>query len=828
MDFIYHLFPQNILHALGWTVLHSLWQAFLVALFLAAYLLLSKKKTARSRYLAGCTAMCTTLLLSIFTFLFLLNKGGHAAGFNEEQGVIEGNLVDSIQLISSSSFHSYFTEHIPLIVTAWLIGMLFFILKTLGGLLYIQRLRTKHLSAVPASWAKLHQQLHRQLNIKMPVKLSVSLLVKAPVVVGWLKPIILMPIAAVNQLSLEQVEAILAHELAHVARYDYLINILQTIVEALFYFNPAVWWISSNIRLERESCCDDLAVQTCGNSIAYAKALVALQEMHPVPTSTLALSFSQNKQQLLHRIQRILKSPDKKSNVMEKISVTVLLLFTVVLLSFKTHSQEPISTDNTSESALVNSDHTASLKVHPTKDSLPNHIIKKITGPIKVVMKNGDVIEIELAEDMNGEKPVVQSVTHNGVPVSPDDYDQYDLENINPNDIATIDVSPKKQKDKGQIRIHKKDNGKEIELMMKDGDIKHLEIDGKKIAAADYPKYQNQIDELVNDLPPAPPAPPMPPKAPAAVAPIAPPSPPSAIPAPPAPPAPVAPRVRTITSEKNGKSMTFTIESTNGEDPVLLEIKNKKKGKVKINGRRIKGLKDGEKAVIIQDLNGKAKRKRKFWDNSNQRVFWLDEEPEVAIAFPEISPEVEEALIQEHGFIFPNNSNTSEDLWAVIADENRLNGVALIDASRSAQELLLKDYEVQQMDLFEHLEDQKRRTKWMKENEELLRELEARKAEEHQLLRGKTERLRMNRFEEGRILLEKSKQAQAWEQLKGAEQERYKSNLAQQLDQSTYFLQDLNNHQSTILALEKEIAASKELLEALKAKSSAQKMEKAH
>lgn len=338
MELINQILPTELVHALGWTVLHSLWQAFAVALLLAAYLLAWQKTDARKRYIAGNLAMATTLLLALGTFLYYLSQSG--LQIELASAFYANDLMEPSHYFTAdnqSFFREYFDKNIPLIVAIWLIGMVFFVLKMFGGLLYIQRLKNRMTAELPKAWQDKMHQLSIELDIRRPVRLLESVLVKAPIVVGWLKPVILLPIGTVNYLTPAQVEAILAHELAHIARHDYLLNLLQSFMETLFYFNPAVWWMSAQVRTERENCCDDIAVRLCGNSFAYAKALVSLQEMQ-LAGPALAMSFSKNKNQLLLRIQRILQPSQNKSNVMEKLSATILLTVAVVLLSVQANT----------------------------------------------------------------------------------------------------------------------------------------------------------------------------------------------------------------------------------------------------------------------------------------------------------------------------------------------------------------------------------------------------------------------------------------------------------------------------------------------------------
>ncbi len=338
MDFIHQLLPNDILQALGWTVLHSLWQAFAVALLLAAYLLAWQKTDARKRYAAGNVALGSILLLALGTFSFYLNKSQAEPEPASEIWSEDGELLGHYFTEGNAGFFSeYFTEHLPLIVSVWCIGLVFFMLKLMGGLLYIQQLKTRMTSPLPSEWQEYVAMLCGEMNIRRPVQLLESALAQTPMVLGWLKPVILLPIGAVNHLTPTQVEAILAHEMAHVLRQDYLLNLLQSLVETIFYFNPAVWWVSAHVRTERENCCDDIAVRYCGNSLAYAKALVSLQELQ-MAAPALAMPFSKNKNQLLHRIKRILQPSQNKSNVMEKLSATLLLTVAVVLLSVQANT----------------------------------------------------------------------------------------------------------------------------------------------------------------------------------------------------------------------------------------------------------------------------------------------------------------------------------------------------------------------------------------------------------------------------------------------------------------------------------------------------------
>ncbi|MCB0588014.1 MAG: M56 family metallopeptidase, partial [Phaeodactylibacter sp.] len=339
MNPVYSLLTGEVGYALGWTVVHSLWQAMLIALLLAVVLIGLQRRSANVRYLLANLSMLAILLASVVTFFIYYQPVAESSGAGSigegPSGPAEfgGEEAASALGMALEGAEAYFEEHLPLILCIWLLGVAFFVLRLLGGIAYVQHLKHYKVAPLAPAWQNRLGQLACRLQLNRPVRLMESALVKAPMAIGYLKPIVLLPIGAINGLTAEQVEAVLAHELAHIYRRDYLFNILQSIIEALYYFNPAVWWISANIRMERENCCDDIAVALCGNSLAYAKALVKIEEASQrAPRMAMALA-SRGKGRLLLRVKRILNQPQNKSNIMEKFTATALLLAAILLLS---------------------------------------------------------------------------------------------------------------------------------------------------------------------------------------------------------------------------------------------------------------------------------------------------------------------------------------------------------------------------------------------------------------------------------------------------------------------------------------------------------------
>ena len=165
---------------------------------------------------------------------------------------------------------------LPAIVWVWLAGVTMLIARLAGGCWRVHRLRTAATVAPLSSWQSTAERLARRLRVGVPFRVIESAVVDTPILIGWLKPLVVLPLAALANMTAAQVEALIAHELAHVRRRDYAINLLQTVAEALLFFHPGVWWISRRIRQEREHCCDDAAIGIVGEPAAYAEALMTL------------------------------------------------------------------------------------------------------------------------------------------------------------------------------------------------------------------------------------------------------------------------------------------------------------------------------------------------------------------------------------------------------------------------------------------------------------------------------------------------------------------------------------------------------------------------
>jgi len=284
------ILTHPVLGQIGWTLLHSLWQGALVGLLFAGLRFGLRRRSANARYLAGCVCLALLAAIPALTLLGGLTRsreaGAGAAAVSApasltaptssaggDGSLFAGNGADW-RMPGSADF---FTEAAPVLAIAWLLGVGIFSARLTRGCWWVRDVRTRDHEPAEAVWIEMLDDLRRQLGVSRPVRLLKSALVEVPTVIGWLRPVILLPAATLSGLTPGQVETILAHELAHVRRLDYVVNAVQCLVETLMFYHPVAWWISRCIREERENCCDDLVVEVCGDRVGYARALMTLE-----------------------------------------------------------------------------------------------------------------------------------------------------------------------------------------------------------------------------------------------------------------------------------------------------------------------------------------------------------------------------------------------------------------------------------------------------------------------------------------------------------------------------------------------------------------------
>ena len=282
--------------ALGWTLVHSLWEGAAVAVVLAVVLALTR--SARVRYAAACLAMLVLAAAFSITFWHLMPDQG--ALLAARIPLPDGSLPPAGPGAQPSSWQ--FADLLPWLTPLWLIGVVLFQVRWIASWMAASKMRSVGVCTASDAWIGRLEGLRGRLRMTRTVALLESCLTDVPVVIGYAKPVILVPLGLLAGLPVSQMEAILLHELAHIRRGDYLVNLLQTFVEGVLFYHPAAWWISRMIRTERENCCDDLVVATQGDAHGYASALAALAETQ-IQQATLAATGGS----VVKRIQRLLE-----------------------------------------------------------------------------------------------------------------------------------------------------------------------------------------------------------------------------------------------------------------------------------------------------------------------------------------------------------------------------------------------------------------------------------------------------------------------------------------------------------------------------------------
>ena len=333
MNVFGNLFNTTSMHAVFIMLVNSLWIGALAALLAGIIINVTKKHGPKVRY------QLLTGLLALFVMSMVLVF--YAAFTKETHVVADSNKTMMVAITSAAiqpgtiqpehknvvdAFISFIQANSGIIVSIWLMVIIFRSLQLISGLNALQRMKRRWILEAGDHWNEKLQELAAKLGIKKPVLFLQSSLAKVPMVIGHLKPVLLFPIGLLNKLPADEVEAILLHELAHIKRNDFLVNLLQHFAEIFFFFNPAVLWISSLIKNERESCCDDMALSITRDKKIFIHALVAFQEYNAVVKY--ATTFAGSKNHLLNRVKRIITNNNKTLTTMEKLVLASGIIIT--------------------------------------------------------------------------------------------------------------------------------------------------------------------------------------------------------------------------------------------------------------------------------------------------------------------------------------------------------------------------------------------------------------------------------------------------------------------------------------------------------------------
>jgi len=304
-NFVNWISPE-VLRTLGWTLLHFIWQGAGLAALLAVATAVCRSSTAR--YALAVSALVLMMVSPVITFTWLRAPANPAVrtgagGASTSAGTSTRNAIAlSSSLAPVAESRTVQPSAMLWLVEAWFLGVLLLSLRTAGGLFLIERMRRKEVQPVGGELYERCLALQRGMGLDRVIQYCECHGLDAPAVLGWFRPVVLLPVRALTGLSEQQIEAVIAHELAHIRRLDCFVNLFQIAAETLLFYHPAVWWVSQGIRAERENCCDDEAISLCGDAVNYARALTLMEEWRTAPR----LMMAANRSPLAQRVVRVL------------------------------------------------------------------------------------------------------------------------------------------------------------------------------------------------------------------------------------------------------------------------------------------------------------------------------------------------------------------------------------------------------------------------------------------------------------------------------------------------------------------------------------------
>jgi bla regulator protein blaR1 len=453
-------------NAICWTLFHSFWIGLIVAVMAGIVIASTGKSGADLRYRLFCSLLVLFVISISVAGMYEL-AGTDAAPAKDSLLIPPSNQTLSENQTVNSPPSSFRDTSLALLNenTGWLFGvwLVFFVFKSVKlviGLFYIRRIRSHKIEPVGEEWAMKVQEFSERMDIRKRVEVIQSTLVKVPVALGHFKPLIVLPVGLLLQLPAAQVETIIWHELAHIYRRDYLINILQKMVEAIFFFNPAVLWLSALIREERESCCDDMVLANVQQKTNYLAALVAFHSPKN-NAAGLAMGLSLRPNQLMNRLRRMVNKENKRLSGVE---LAVLLAGMVLLSAF-----------------------TFIPQVKPVVKNGAVYI-KKAVSETLTIAKTGEVQRY---------KPAIKSRVSSGsvIPVQPDIVQADTLVKFK----SIRFKNSNEDKNNKDVRvIDGQDN--RYHLIIANGKLTVVEFNEQAVAANEFSKFENiltQIDHIM-------------------------------------------------------------------------------------------------------------------------------------------------------------------------------------------------------------------------------------------------------------------------------------------------------------------------------------------
>ncbi|MCX2575596.1 M56 family metallopeptidase [Pedobacter sandarakinus] len=330
---------QHFINAFGWSILNSLWQSAVVYGILFLTLFSLPKLAAKHKHNLAFGAILLMFAAFAYNLITKINLAIPKQVVNEQ--LTQAQFQQYFNNLPES-FSSRAERYFPIVAVFYVIGILLQSLVILRGYQQLSRFKKESLTVIPEEWQHIFERVSARLNIKKYIQFHISAIVNVPVVIGYFKPVVLFPIALVNQLDTDQVEAILIHELSHVRRNDFLLNLIKTAIETLLFYNPFVWLAGRFIHIEREHACDDLVLKVTGKPLNYAHALLKLELLKDKNSPAYALAATGKTQNLYQRIKRITNMKTNYLNAkqqMAALTLGVACLFSIAWINPATKKQ---------------------------------------------------------------------------------------------------------------------------------------------------------------------------------------------------------------------------------------------------------------------------------------------------------------------------------------------------------------------------------------------------------------------------------------------------------------------------------------------------------
>lgn len=363
-----HLLTGPAAQAIGWALLHLLWQATIVAALLAATLALIPRARAGARYAVAIGAL--SLVFALFAATAIRAFDAEALPIplaaEPESPVVREVPLTRVPVVIAATAAAAWRDRavdavisarqtLPTVVALWFLGVI--VLSSRLGVSWLRARRLMAYDAIEAGdeWQRACARMAAALGLRRVIRLLESTAVHVPSVIGALRPVILLPASTLTGLTPQQIDMVLAHELAHIRRHDFLVNLLQACAETLMFHHPAVWWISHTVRVEREHCCDDLALSVSGDRVQYARALARLEELRP---ERFAVAVAANGGSLLERIRRIAggraESTSLTSRWVAAVAMLTIIAIAVAVPTLPALAQKEPATTPAATSIVVN------------------------------------------------------------------------------------------------------------------------------------------------------------------------------------------------------------------------------------------------------------------------------------------------------------------------------------------------------------------------------------------------------------------------------------------------------------------------------------------